>query len=271
MIFARSNINQLAFLMLFTAIFICGSLLMENYVISLDQVKSTYPVLTYSNTLDEADLIIDLISSHEAYAAHQIQSPDILKTMLLTKYKLEGIDDVEEDFAMPYQIEIQVKPLSSEKLLLFVLELSDLFPENIMQYNENVWKEIDSQNAKLRKLLFALQIVLLIIYIFVQCYNRLLYILKSKTNINAVLNSGISQRLMSVKNFMNNLYFLLISTSIIILINFALNYFHVIGYLITDLTTNLYYININLVIMLIISNFILVFVQQPILKRGAHD
>jgi hypothetical protein len=244
---------------------------MENYILSLNQTKSTYPILTYSNTLDEADLIVDLISSHEAYNSHTIQSPDVLKTMLLSKYKLDDMEEIEEEFSLPYQIEIIVKPLSSDKLLLFVLELSDLFPENIMQYKEDIWKEIDTRNGKLKRLLYVIQIVLLMVYVFVQSFIRLLYILKYKTNINAVVNSGISQRMLSFKNFMNNFYFLLMSTSLIILINFAINYFYVISYIINDLTTHFYYVNINLIIMLIAANILLVLVQIPILKRHSND
>ena len=274
MILFKHYFGQLSFLFFFSIIFIFGSLLLVNYIETLNNDKSIFPILVYADTVEEIDKILEIIIMNEAYQTHAVVSPDSLKKFMVEKYSLDDIEEIAKDFVLPYQLYITVNPVKMDLLMLLVLEIGENFPENIIQYNDEAWREIDVNVVRLRKISFSVQLITLLIYLFIQIFIRITYILRNKIMINAIVSSGLSFRSIAWKNFVNNLIFLLLSFLLIIAVNILINYFalpHFVTPTIIEHPSFLLYININITLMLFITNMLLVVIQKPLLKRSRND
>ncbi|MCL1826745.1 MAG: hypothetical protein FWG20_01775 [Candidatus Cloacimonetes bacterium] len=260
--------SQIFFFFIFVILFITGSILLENYIHRLDREKTKFPILIYSENIDELENIVSLSAGNIAFDSYQIVRPNELKNSLIERYELEDIEEITKDFALPNQLIISVKPVEIELLMLLVLEIGENSPQNIIQYNEQVWREVDKNVERLKKLTIFIQIAVLCMYIFVQTYLRMTSILKQKQLINAIINAGFPSMGIVKINVTNNIMFLLITLLLSGGVNFLINYFGLISYIITDLSQNYWYLNIEILFLLLLANIFLLIFQKPMLKRN---
>ena len=267
----KTNISQLCFLLFFSIVFIFGSLLLENYIFALNQNKSAFPLLVYSENPEDIEKIIQIAKEQDAYESHIIVSPDSLRKSLMERYNLDEIDEIAQDFVLPSQIVITVKPVKMDLLMLLVLEIGENFPDNIIQYNDDTWSEIDVNVIRLRKIAVLLQVILLCIYLFIQIFLRITYIFRNKKLINAIVSSGLSYTSIQWKNFVNNIIYLCLALLLILLINITINYLSLTDYFITNYLTHYMFVNIHIILMLFGANLVLVMIQKPLLKRNRNE
>jgi len=263
--------KQLIFLSFFSVLFISGSFILQNYLDTNNNRKSLFPILVYTDTEEQAYELITFLNHKEGVQTVTYQTPHELKQMLIIKYSLENVEEIIDDFTLPYQVELTVLPLKAEKLSLLILELSDLYPDFIIQYNQEAWQNIELKNRQLKWSLHIIQIFSLFIYLFIQSHLRILYIIQNKKFINAVVNSGISYRSLSLKNIINNLFFILFSTLIVLMINISLNYFDLVVIFFNDFPQHQTFFDFSIIILLILSNIFLVLVQKPVFSKNNYD
>ena len=247
----------------FTLVFIYGSLYFNDYIVYVNQEKSLFPILIYTNTLSEANDVLDFVSSHEVYSLFNLTYPDSLANLLIDKYGLTDFRRAVRDFTLPFLLEIFINPFEAEKLSSFIYEITSFFPNNIIHYNENIWLEIDLQTARLTKILFTLQIIALALYLSFQLFFRMIIIFKNKESISAIKNSGMTQSKVALKRIQETVTYLFFSTILMIIIAFFLNFFMIYR----DFSLSINNLNLNLLIMLFVVNALFVLFQKPIYTR----
>lgn len=267
----RSLLFQLIILFIFASVFINGSLLLNNFVLNINQEKSIYPILVYTNTLSEANDVLDFVKEHKCYFASEIISPDSLENMLIDKYNLSDYKDIAGDYKLPYQLEISVLPFKTEELLGFVNKIQGFFPNYLLHYNQEIWQNIDQQTNKLKLNIIVMQITALILYMALQFLLRFFLIINYRENISALINSGISLKSLFLKELINKFVFLVIAGFLIITINFLINYINLLTMISTNYSKVNTFLDLNLLVYLMMTNMILVFCQRPFFKKRKND
>ena len=251
----------------FSIVFLICSMYTKSYIDDVNNEKSIYPILVYLNTIDETEEAVAFIVNHDVFLSYQITNPDSLEKLIIQKYGFNSLSVAEGDFSFPFLLDIQIRPFPTIELMGFIEELSSLFPHNVIHYNESIWQETDIQVKKYKNIFCSIQIVALIAYLFCQILIRLHNMLKNRETINAILASGISQKKLAIKRFQMNIIFLIVSMSMIISINYLINFLFVHK----KFDFKIEYFNIESILMLFIINIILIIFQKPVFMRRKYD
>ncbi|MCL2065561.1 MAG: hypothetical protein FWG98_14475 [Candidatus Cloacimonetes bacterium] len=248
---------------IFSIAFIYGSLQMNYYIDYVNQEKSLFPILVYTNNLSEANDVHDFVNNHQVFSSFYLTYPDSLANLLIEKYELMDFSRAVRGFTLPFLLEIFVNPLPADDLNSFIFEITSFFPNNIIHYNSNIWVEIDSQTLRLRKIFLILQALALGLYLLLQLFIRLAIIVKNKECINAIQNSGITSNKLALKKLHENVLFLFFTSILMILSNLFLNILFINRMSVLSLNM----LNLNLLVMLFLINFLFVLFQKPIYSK----
>jgi hypothetical protein len=262
MIFRAYSVAQYIIMAAFATIFISGAIYLSNDIFQINETKSHYPILVYTNTLDDAINVINYATDSEVFLAYHITFPDSLESMLIRKYNLVNYHDISSGYSLPYQVEIYIQPHSMDKLALFVSSMTARFSNDIVHYNASLWREIDQQANLRSRYYFILLIVSLLLYVLLMHIYRLRHAMKNVEIIQALKNSGMTPRKLKSKENLQSCMFILISVGFIIVINFIINFFELFAYITQMHIFHTYYINPNAIYFFTIFSFLYV-VTQP--------
>jgi len=262
-----SSITSYITLVVSVIIFAAGSLFLENYIEDMNQDKSLFPILVYSNTVSDAEEVIDFVKENPIYLTHSITDPDSLESMLISKYNLADYKSISGDYKLPFQIEISVSPYPIVELVLFVNQISAKFNENIVHYNAKLWNDVEMAVERNKRLYLGMQVIFLFFYVFIQLFIRLAFINRYRENFYALVSSGIAFQKLVKKEVVSKLIFLFVSTFSITIVNFILNYFELMSYSGKVWTTHFYYLNPKMVIMFVTANLIIITFQKSLFKK----
>ena len=247
---------------LFILIFFVSTYYLDGYIYEVNEEKRDYPVLVYTNTLSEATEMAEFMSERAVYQSHEITSPENLESMLIEKYGFTDYRSMVRDFSLPFLLEIKIKPFPAEMILDFIGELTSQYPRNVVHFNEEKWKEIDSRLERTRYISFGMKFLFLLIYLFLQFCIRYSMVLKNKEVIEAIVHSGITPQKLASKRIKENLSFLLYIFILIVLINYLVNSLLFFG----EPGFGIEYFNLPYIVILLVVNTLLVVFQKPLYK-----
>ena len=260
-------INQIIIGLLFTLIFIGGSIFLIQHTNFVNQEKSLFPILIYTNTLSEANDVLDAVINHHIYSGFQLTYPELLEKLIFDRYDLNDFIDISNEITLPFLLELNLNPVHSIELNDFINEIKNVFPNYIIHYNEQIWKEIDEQVNKLTIILWIMQFTILLSYLFTQFSYRLSTILKNKEIINAILSSGISPKKLSKKRFYTNFNFLLLIFIFCIGVNYLASYIFIFNHF----AFSIEFLNFKLLAIFYVINLTLVVSQKPIFPKKKYE
>ena len=248
-------------------IFATGSLFFENYIEDMKQDKSLYPILVYTNSVTEAEDIINFAKENPIYLDHSITDPDYLESMLISKYNLADYKSISGDYKLPFQIEISISPLPMNQIIIFVSQLSARFTDSIIHYNAKLWNDVEMVVERNMRIFLCMQVIFLSFYVFIQLFIRLSFINKYHENFFALANSGIAHKKLLKKEVSLNFKFIMIALCSITLLNVIINYFDLVSYVGRVWTTHFYYINPKMILMFFFANLIVIIFQKSLFKK----
>jgi len=265
-------------MVILTIVFVYGAILLDNVVKDVNNRKNIFPILIYTNLEQTLDEISQYLQVNPVCDTYQIVSPDTLETILIQKYNLTDYKEIAGDYRLPYQIEVTVVPLSMNELARFVADLFTTFSDSIIHYNAKLWEDVDIQVNKLRFYFYILKIVFLCLYIGILYGIRLSYIHRHQSTISAIQTSGIPRLKLLKIDLQKNLSFWGLAIATAIIVDFAIRYLHLDQYV---FSSNVYllpittvkqfifsYFDIDLLVMLAITNLLLITVQKPMFKKS---
>ena len=236
---------------------------MNDYIDNTNLEKSTYPILVYTDTLNEADDILDYVKDNNAFLNFELTNPQMLSLLLVEKYGLEEFNNIISDIILPYLLEIYLKPDKPVVLEDIIKDLEAFFPNSITQYNDTVWDEIETNVQRLIYLSWAINALLLITYLAAQLYFRMIYFARNAETIKAILNSGISHKKLKNMKAKENFVFLFYS----IIITLAIDYAYSAYFIFEELGFNLLFFNLEYITMMVAVNLLFVILKFRLSPR----
>jgi len=263
-------IQYIAFFILAT-VFIVGSLYFKNYLQRINHDKSSVPVLIYTNTLSEANDVLEFIITRPLYLSHIINCSDEIESSLIEKYDLGDFRTIAGDFRLPYQLELFLKPTNIRLMVDFVDEISAFFPTYLINYNERFWLDIDKHYRSLYRKVNFMEILYLVAMAFVLIYIRSWYIMKHRNAIDAILLSGVKKKILVFEELKNNSIFLGIAMVSALGIYIIVNSFAIVSYLTDSFFGREEFINWYFMILMLIVVVFSLILQKPLLIRKRKD
>jgi len=265
--FKPCYIIQFISLVILSIVFIVGSLYFNNNLNNINQEKSLFPVLIYVNSLSEANDVLNFITPHKLYLSHEMVSSEELERSLIDKYDLVDYRTIAGDFRLPYQLVLYLKSASKDEMVDFVNEIAAFFPTYIINYNERIWLDIENHYNSLNENKLIKQLIYLLAMILVQINIRSWYIMKNKTAIDAVTNSGIKRNILMLREFTYNIVYIGISILTIFVLYIIINSFGLVSFLTDNFLGADVFLNWNYKLSLGLAIILSVLFQKPLFIR----
>ena len=211
--------------LVFAFAFCMGVHFVYTYISHANYEKTEYPILIYTNTLSEANEVLNSVKDNRNFMAFHLFEPHELTTLLVEKYNLTDYNSLIGDLTLPFLLEIKVRPNKSSDLHTFVNSINHAFPDFIVHYNEFIWKSIDTRVDRLFIIAYIIQALVLITYLSLQLLIRMIYLSNNYETVHAILNSGLTPKKITRIKLFENFMFLTVSSILLLISNYFVNYF----------------------------------------------